>query len=155
MVVPMNFTHAPCNLCLYLDRFSDPKSDVFRTPKSVKIDPKMRSETKMFFESLLVRSLAKFRPPCGAPWAPKGDAKIDQAPALASLGRILGLSWRAPSDTRLSLRPLGWHLAPCWPPSWAIGLHFGPPGLHLGPSGAPFGPSEAPFSSNFDPRPWT
>ena len=70
----MYFAYAPCNLYMHFDPFSGPKNDVFGTPKSIKLDSKTRSETKMFLETLLVPFLVRFGTPWGALWGPKSDA---------------------------------------------------------------------------------
>ena len=142
----MKFTYAPYNLCMHLDPFSGPKNDAFSTSKSVKIDPKTRSETKMFFESLLVRFLVSFGTPRGAVWVPKWDAK----PCTSRLGLPgthpgvdLASSKRHYGISKALGVALGPFLAPIlgpWPPFWTLrGSILDPPGLHFGPSGRPLG----------------
>ena len=138
----MKFTYAPYNLCMHLDPFSGPKNDAFWTSKSVKIDPKTRSETKMFFESLLVRFLVSFGTPWGAVWVPKWDAK----PCTSRLGLPgthpgvdLASSKRHYGISKALGVALGPFLAPIlgpWPPFWTLwGSILHPPGL-FGPSWA-------------------
>lgn len=149
----MKFTYAPYNLCMHLDPFSGPKNDAFWTSKSVKIDPKTRSETKMFFESLLVRFLVSFGTPWGAVWVPKWDAK----PCTSRLGLPgthpgvdLASSKRHYGISKALGVALGPFLAPIlgpWPPFWTLrGSILDPPGPHPGTFGSNYGLRSAPNS---------
>ena len=126
----MKFTYAPYNLCMHLDPFSGPKNNAFWIPSRLRSIPK-RDLKRRCFSNHFWSAFWSHLGPLGAPSGSQNGTQNRARAALASLGRILASTWRAPSGTMASLRLLGWHWAPSWLPSWALGLRLGHSGARF------------------------
>ena len=98
----MKFTYAPYNLCMHLDPFSSPKSDVFWTPQINKNGPRNVIPNEHIFPLTFCMLFGPIWDPLGRRLDPKMGRKNVHEPTLGSLGRILASTWRAPSGTMAS-----------------------------------------------------